>query len=79
MERYFEKQNSAFAVCGADQEKVIRLLSKRYMAENPAMPYVWRTFDETGIQADRKGAYHFDFFRRFPEAKVGDRAVAMGE
>lgn len=79
MERYFEKQNSAFAVCGADQEKVIRLLAKRYMAENPEMPYVWRTFDETGIQADRKGGYHFDFFRRFPEAKVGDQAVAMGE
>ncbi len=79
MERYFENSQSAFALCGTDHEEIIRLLSNRYIAENPEMPYVWRTFDETGIQADRKGAYHFDFFRRFPDAKVGDQAVAIGE
>lgn len=76
---YFDPQNSAAASLGQDKAAVIRLLADRFMALNPPAPYVWRTFDETGIQADDKGGCHFDFDQRFPGASLGARAVALGE
>ena len=79
MNSYIEWRDSAAALLGENKEAVIRLLADRFMQENPRAPYVWRTFDETGIQADRKGGYHFDFDRRYPAARCGDRAVAIGD
>lgn len=76
---YFDDAKSAARRCGHDPQAVISLLAHRFMQENPPAPYVWRTFDERGIQADEKGGYHFDFDRRFPDAAVGQIAIAVGE
>ncbi|MBQ6950131.1 MAG: glycoside hydrolase family 88 protein [Clostridia bacterium] len=76
---YIELENSAAVFSGNNTEKVIRLLADRYCSLNPAEPYVWRSFDESGIQADKKAVYHFDFDRRFPKAEIGDYAVAIGD
>ena len=61
---YFDDAKSAARRCGNDPQAVISLLAHRFMQENPPAPYVWRTFDERGIQADEKGGYHFDFLHR---------------
>ena len=79
MNGYIPAPESAAALLGDNSAAVIRLLADRFMRLNPRAPYVWRTFDETGIQADSKGGYHFDFDARFPSAACGDRAVAIGE
>ncbi|MBP3638034.1 MAG: glycoside hydrolase family 88 protein [Clostridia bacterium] len=78
MSCYFPSQDSAAALLGSSKEAVIRLLADRFMQVNPPAPFVWRSFDEAGIQADKKGGYHFDFDVRFPAAAVGDRAIAVG-
>ena len=79
MSAYIPIEKSAAAATGYSAEGTVRLLADRYMAENPVQPFVWRTFDETGICADRQGRYLFDFEQRFPKANVGDAAVAVGE
>jgi len=79
MERYFPQQEAIACRAGDDIAAVIRTIGEKFISLNPPMPYVWRTFDETGIQADRKGRYLFDFDERFPDAANGDRAVACGD
>lgn len=79
MHGYIPLHESAAAHTGGSAAEVIRLLAERFMRANPPAPYVWRTFDETGIQADSKGGYHFDFADRFPVASLGDRGIAVGD
>ena len=51
---YFDDRNSAAWSYGDDAGRIIDLLGTRFMGENPVTPFIWRTFDESGIQADRK-------------------------
>lgn len=76
---YFSKCESAAEACGNDAAKIISLLGTRFMNDNPVMPFVWRTFDETGIQADRKAEYHLDFSRRFPDSENGQIVYAVAD
>ncbi|MBR6810291.1 MAG: glycoside hydrolase family 88 protein [Clostridia bacterium] len=76
---YFDFENSIAAHGGEDIKRVIYALADRFRALNPEKAYVWRTFDESGIGADRKAVYRFDFDRRFPEAKLGEYAIAIGD
>lgn len=79
MKGYIPSSESAAALLGKNSAAVVRLLADRFMRLNPPTPYVWRTFDEGGIQADSKGGYHFDFDVRFPNAACGDRGIAVGD
>ncbi len=79
MNGYIPAPESAAALLGDNSAAVIRLLADRFMRLNPPAPYVWRTFDETGIQADSKGGYHFNFGDRFPKAECGQRGIAVGD
>ena len=79
MNGYIPASDSASALLGSNSAAVIRLLADRFMRLNPPMPYVWRTFDESGIQADSKGGYHFDFGSRFPQALCGERGLAVAD
>lgn len=76
---YFDDSESAAAVCGNSPESVIRLLAGRYMKDHPPVPFVWRTWNETGIRSDRKARYIFDFGSRFPDAEIGTAAYACGD
>ncbi len=79
MKGYIPSQESAAALLGNNSAAVIRLLADRFMRLNPPQPYVWRTFDESGIQADSKGGYHFNFGDRFPQAECGQRGIAVAD
>ena len=79
MNGYIPAQDSAAALLGDNSAAIIRLLADRFMRLNPPVPYVWRTFDETGIQADSKGGYHFNFGERFPQAACGERGIAAAD
>ena len=68
---YFDDRNSAAWSYGDDAGRIIDLLGTRFMGENPVTPFIWRTFDESGIQADRKARYLLDFARRFPGGENG--------
>lgn len=67
---YFDDRNSAAWSYGDDAGRIIDLLGTRFMGENPVTPFIWRTFDESGIQADRKARYLLDFARRFPAERM---------
>ena len=69
---YFDDRNSAAWSYGDDAGRIIDLLGTRFMGENPVTPFIWRTFDESGIQADRKARYLLDFARRFPGGENGE-------
>ena len=76
---YFDERMSAAFLHGSAPEAIIRLMASRYMGDNPVSPFVWRAWNETGIQADEKARYHFDFSRRFPGAENGMIAYACGD
>ena len=78
---YFDDRNSAAWSYGDDAGRIIDLLGTRFMGENPVTPFIWRTFDESGIQADRKARYLLDFARRFPGGENGEivYAAAAGQ
>ena len=72
MEQYFDFTQSAAYVYGDDPSTIIRLMGTRFMGANPETPYVWRTWDMTGIQSDQAAAYHFNFAERFPGGEAGE-------
>lgn len=79
MEQYFDFTQSAAYVYGDDPSTIIRLMGTRFMGANPETPYVWRTWDMTGIQSDQAAAYHFNFAERFPGGEAGETAWAAGD
>ena len=76
---YFDDRDSAAWSYGGDAARIIELLGARFMGEHPVTPFVWRTFDESGIQADRKAQYLLDFSRRFPGGQNGEIAYAVAD
>ena len=46
---YFDDRDSAAWSYGDDAGRIIDLLGTRFMGENPVTPFIWRTFDESGI------------------------------
>ena len=76
---YFDDRNSAAWSYGDDAGRIIDLLGTRFMGENPVTPFIWRTFDESGIQADRKARYLLDFARRFPGGENGEIVYAAAD
>lgn len=76
---YFDDRDSAAWMMGNEPEKVIRLMAAKYMGDNPAEPFVWRTYDRENIACDRKGWFIFDFDRRFPEGENGEILYAAGD
>lgn len=75
---YFDDCESVSA-SGLDTSGVIQLLGTRFMETNPPVPYVWRTFDEQGIQADSKARYIMDFASRFPDGNNGEIVFAVAD
>lgn len=67
---YFDDRNSAAWSYGDDAGRIIDLLGTRFMGENPVTPFIWRTFDESGIQADRKARYLLDLRGVFPAERM---------
>ena len=76
---YFDDRESASWLLGHQPEGIIRLMAAKYMGDHPEVPYVWRAWDRTGIQSNRKGGYEFDFDARFPEGSDGETAYALGD
>ncbi len=76
---YFDDRESAAWLYGDQPEAIIRLMAAKYMGDNPAAPYVWRMWNKTGIQSNKKAGYVFDFGDRFPQGEAGETALAMGD
>ena len=79
MAAYMDASKTAAYLYGDDPEKIIRLMADRFQANHPAEPFVWRTWDERGIQADRAAGYHMNFGERFPDSRAGQIAFAAAE
>jgi len=76
---YFKETESAAYVYGTDPHNVIPLIAARFMGDNPEMPFIWRSFDETGIAANEGGQYIFNFSARYPDAPEGSYAYAVAD
>ena len=76
---YFNESESAAYVYGTDPHDVLPLIASRFMGNNPEVPFIWRTFDETGIAANTRGQYIFNFGERFPDAAEGSYAYAAAD
>lgn len=77
--KYFNQEDSAYAVYGDRDKDVIALLANRFIGENPQVPYQYRLDFTTGILCDTKGWYLFDFHNRFPNAQIGDICYGAGD
>ena len=76
---YFDSRDSAARFCGGDTAEIIRLLGTRFMNDHPVTPFVWRTFDVTGIQVSRNAEYLLDFAHRFPGGENGQVVYAVAD
>ena len=76
---YFDDRESAAWLMGSRPEGIIRLMAGKYIGDHPEVPFVWRSWDRTGIQSNRKGGYEFDFGVRFPKSAEGETAYALGD
>lgn len=76
---YFDDRDSAAWLLGLEPERIIRLMAARYLGDNPAVPYVWRAWNQDGIQSNRKGGYELDFDARFPDGANGEIAYALAD
>lgn len=77
--KYFNQEDSAFAVYGDRDREVIALLANHFIGENPQVPYQYRLDFTSGIICDTKGWYLFDFEHRFPQAQIGDICYGAGD
>lgn len=76
---YFDDRDSAAWLLGNQPEKIIRLMAAKYIGDHPPVPYVWRAWNEHGIQSNAKGGYELNFDERFPDCGNGDVAYALAE
>lgn len=69
---------SIYDKTGADIPCTLQALANRYLADNPAEPYRYRTFNREGIQRANDFRYVFNLGERLPEAEVGQISYAWG-
>lgn len=77
--KYFNQEDSAYAVYGDRDREVIALLANRFIGENPQVPYQYRLDFTSGILCDTEGWYLFDFGSRFPQAQIGEICYGAGD
>lgn len=76
---YFDKSLSARAAFGDDIESILQAVSNRYIAENPAQPYVFRLSSRAGIRQDAEYQYRFGFDSIFPGTGLGKVVCAWAK
>jgi rhamnogalacturonyl hydrolase YesR len=76
MESYFEDHQSMFAHAGAQVEKTLDAITRRYRGQNPAHPPTYRAYQQRGIMRGPDYRYHADFNREFPAAADGTYVYA---
>lgn len=75
--RYFETERSAAYRFGKDSyKKIIETIANKYIADNPAEPFVFRAYNTAGIKCGNDGRFRIDFSKIYPNAKKNDFAYA---
>ena len=72
--RYFDDEYSA-AEAAQNTPDVLELIAQRYLADNPPHPFVFHSFRKNVFACTPEGRFEFDLNKKFPSAKLGDRAV----
>ena len=72
--RYFDDEYSA-AEAAQNTPAVLELIAQRYLADNPPHPFVFHSFRKNVFVCTSEGRFEFDMNQKFPDAKLGDRAV----
>lgn len=79
MNSYFDMENSANNRTGGDIDSILNLIGQRYIAQNPALPFVFRAFNQKGILCDADGRYNINLNERFITSKIGQISYAMAK
>lgn len=79
MQRYFDREESAYSVYAEDAGAILRAMGGRFMGENPPAPYRLRGWREDGPVFDGKGVVRLDFARLLPEIPQGGWAAACAD
>ena len=79
MQRYFDREESAYSVYAEDAGAILRTMGGRFMGENPPAPYRLRSWREDGPVFDGKGVVRLDFARLLPEISQGGWAAACAD
>lgn len=69
METYLDHTQSIAYACGTQINTVLSTVANRYLAENPALPFVFRLTSEQAFQRNSDYRYVFDLNRVFPNAE----------
>lgn len=77
MKAYFESKNGLQKQ--DTTESVMHRIADRYMRENPAHPFMYRSFSEDGFKRDAEARCILDFNAKFPDAKMGEYAYAVSK
>ena len=78
MSEYIRPDESIGYKYGRDYQGILAAICNRFIGSNPVAPFVFRTFNTTGILCDRFGQYIFNFGERFKE-HPGRYAYAFGK
>lgn len=78
MSEYIRPDESIGYKFGRDYEGILAAIGNRFIGSNPPAPFVFRTFNTTGILCDRRGQYILNFGERFKDWQ-GRYAYAFGK
>jgi rhamnogalacturonyl hydrolase YesR len=77
MGRYFIEEESILEKCDGDIRDVMRVISNRYIGNNPEYHFTLRVYSKNGFMQMPDGRYDLDFERKYPTAPSGKHAYAF--
>jgi unsaturated rhamnogalacturonyl hydrolase len=78
MSTYLEPRESSRYWYGEDEQRILEVLSGRYVGANPPIPFALRAFAKSGILQNDEGLYEMNLLERLRNANIGDYSYLYG-
>lgn len=79
MTTYFDQEESIATALGDQLPQTLLTIAQRFIAQNPALPYVYRAFSRAGFFNLEDGRYDLNLKDKLPQAKNGQKAYIFGQ
>ncbi len=76
---YFDQEESIANALGDQLPETLLTIARRFIAQNPALPYVYRAFSRAGFFNQEDGRYDLNLKDKLPQAKNGQKAYIFGQ
>jgi rhamnogalacturonyl hydrolase YesR len=74
---YIDEKESISYYLGDNTRQIIEVIAKRYIGENPPLPYVFHAFSKAGFHCGSDGRFNLNLSDRLPDARLGQASYLV--